>query len=234
MFDEIDLLTRTGEFVVRVRTLPFQIRPEAICWGDRFFVRRDDEKYYEGFVAVAMGEVTRVQPPSQATGEPQTCPRRAEGPGYGVEGADRWELKNWKFTDPEEAKKANDAEAQRKNAEAKSKGQSVVFSSNPRYWLWPGPGPTPRTCSYCGCIHPEDVLRLKREFKFEVTRSTKSYKVYIEAPGYGIEQVNSLANMQAGVDPVEAFSKNKVQAIYPPLKAYSPHFSPDQWSELLR
>jgi hypothetical protein len=79
-----------------------------------------------------------------------------------------------------------------------------------------------------------DALYLKKNHKFEVSRTTKGYKVYIEPPGYGIEQVNSLANMQAGVDPSEAFSKNKIHSIYPPLKAYSPHFAEDQWLELLK
>jgi hypothetical protein len=42
-----------------------------------------------------------------------------------------------------------------------------------------------------------------------------------------------MANMDAGVDPVEAFAGQKVQDISPPLKAYSPHFTDAQWRELL-
>lgn len=47
---EIDLFTRSGELVTKVTILPYKIMPEAIMWGTRFFVRREDGKYYEGLV----------------------------------------------------------------------------------------------------------------------------------------------------------------------------------------
>lgn len=228
---EVDLFTRAGELVIRVVTLPFQIQPEVIAWGERVFVLREDGKYYEGFVALTIGEAKR--PEASKLGERQTCPRRAEGSGYGVENEDVWETKHWKYTDVEEARKANQEETRLKNEAEVAKGYKGTTFCNERYWLWPGPGEKPRTCSYCGCVNPEDALYLKKNHKFEVSSTTKGYKVYIEPPGYGIEQVNSLANMQAGVDPAEAFSKNKVESIYPPLKAYSPHFTPEEWQELI-
>lgn len=226
---EVDLFTRAGELVTKVVILPYLIPAEVIAWGERIFVRREDGKYYEGFVALPIKTVEKTR--QDRPGEPQTCPRRAEGPHFDVEGDDRWTFENWKFTDPDEAAKFNQAEADRKNA--KDKGNNSTTHANLRYWLWPGPGPKPRTCDYCGCINPEDALRLKKEFKFETSSTTKGYKVYIEPPGYGMEQLNSMTNMQAGVDPVECFSKNKVQSIYPPLKAYSPHFTAEQWQELI-
>lgn len=231
MFEEIDLLAQDGEPVVRVRVLPYRKPAEVIAWGQRVFVRREDGKYYEGFVALAMGTVETKK--LDRPGEPQTCPRRAEGSGFGVEGDDRWETASWKFTDPAEAAKFNQAEADRQNAEAKAKGYNSTTHPNLRYWLWPGPGPAPRTCSYCGCIHPEDVLRLKKEFKFTVERSTKGYKVYIHPPGYEMEMLEAQVNMQAGVDPIDALGARKVEDISPPLKAYSPHFTLDQWRELI-
>lgn len=43
----------------------------------------------------------------------------------------------------------------------------------------------PRTCSYCGSIHPEDALKLMEQ-GWEVESSTgKSYKRYLHPPGYG-------------------------------------------------
>ncbi len=231
MFEEVDLLSQQGELVVKVRVLPFLKRPEAIAWGERFFVRREDGKYYEGFLALAMGTVEERRP--ARPGEPQTCPRRAEGPGYGVEGEDRWGLESWRFTDPDEAARFNRAEADRTNAKAKAMGQNSVSHPNLRYWLWPGPGPMPRTCSYCGSIHPEDAIKLVKEFKFTVARSTKGYKVYIHPPGYEIGLLEAHVNMSAGVDPVEALGGQRVEDVAPPLKAYSPHFTPDQWRELV-
>lgn len=47
---EVDLLTRDGGFVVRVPLAPYKVPPDAIMWGQRFFIRREDGKFYEGFV----------------------------------------------------------------------------------------------------------------------------------------------------------------------------------------
>jgi hypothetical protein len=47
---EVPLYTRAGEFVVTVKILPYKLMPEAILWGARYFIKRDDGKYYEGFV----------------------------------------------------------------------------------------------------------------------------------------------------------------------------------------
>lgn len=46
----IDLFTRDGDYVTTVDFLPYVHLPEAILWGSRFFIKRDDNKYYEGFV----------------------------------------------------------------------------------------------------------------------------------------------------------------------------------------
>lgn len=56
----IDLFTRDGGFVANVPFLPYKFMPEAILWGQRFFIRREDGKYYEGFVHF-------VVPPHQET-----------------------------------------------------------------------------------------------------------------------------------------------------------------------
>jgi hypothetical protein len=231
MFSEIDLLTGSGEFVAKAKVLSFLRPPEVILWGERFFVQREDGKYYEGFVAFAMGTVEENKP--DRPGEPQTCPRRAEGPGWGVEGEDRWDTSHWKFTDAEAAAKFNQEEADRENAKARARGQQSTSHPNLRYWLWPGPGPKPRSCSFCGCVHPEDAIRLVKEFKFTVKRSTKGYKVYLHPPGYEIGVLEAHVNMQAGVDPIEALGAQRVQDVSPPLKAYSPHFTVDQWKDLI-
>lgn len=48
---DVDLFVKTGEYVTTVKMPPFKTMPDAILWGERFFIRRDDDgKYYEGFV----------------------------------------------------------------------------------------------------------------------------------------------------------------------------------------
>ncbi len=227
---EIDLFTRSGDFVANVGILPYATMPEVINWGTRFFVLREDGKYYEGFVSTVSAEpATR----KHEGNDPQTCPRRSEGPQHDVEDQDQWTLEKWKFTDVEEARKWNEQETRKKNEEDAAKGYKGHTYCNTRYWLWPGPGPKPRTCSYCGCINPEDALRLKREFKYETEGTRKKYKVYMHLPGHDIGMVNVMANMQAGVDPIESLKGQTTPEIYPPLKAYSPHFTEGQWKELI-
>jgi len=59
----VELFTRDGQFVALVPFFPYQIPPEAICWGNRFFFyHEDDQKYYEGFCHF-------VPPPIQEPGE---------------------------------------------------------------------------------------------------------------------------------------------------------------------
>ena len=45
---EVMLYTRDGGYVATVLTVPFQLMPEMLNWGQRFFVRETDEKYVEG------------------------------------------------------------------------------------------------------------------------------------------------------------------------------------------
>lgn len=44
----IILYTRDGREVTRVTVPPFEIAPEIILWGSRYFIRRSDGLYYEG------------------------------------------------------------------------------------------------------------------------------------------------------------------------------------------
>ena len=46
--EQIRLLTRWGEYVTTVTIPIFTPQAEVILWGTRYFVRRDDGKYYEG------------------------------------------------------------------------------------------------------------------------------------------------------------------------------------------
>ena len=44
----VTLYTRDGREVTQVTMPPFLYPPEVILWGERYFVRRDDGRYYEG------------------------------------------------------------------------------------------------------------------------------------------------------------------------------------------
>lgn len=68
------------------------------------------------------------------------------------------------------------------------------------FWEW---GEEPRTCSFCGGIHPDDAARLIRE-GWCVDPTTKSYKRYLEPP------------------------KRRQGGLIPPVKVYVQHFSIDQ------
>lgn len=165
-------------------------------------------------------------------GEPQTCPRRMEevGPWDREENLDVWDTSNWKFTDEEEAAKYNQERADKDNAEAKAKGWNSTTVPNLRYYLWPEHhGGKPRICSFCGCIHPEDAIRLVKDHQFEVERSDKGYKVYLHPPGYRHSMEITLNRLRKRMEPEDVSEYNE---IYPPLKAYSPHFTRDQWTSL--
>lgn len=65
---------------------------------------------------------------------------------------------------------------------------------------WPG-GPKPRTCSYCGGVHPDDAVSLLKA-GWHVEGTDKSYKRYLNPP--------------SGPGPV------------PPVKVYVQHFGHEQ------
>ena len=50
----VELLTRSGEAVTKQEIPKYNRPPDAILWGMRFFMRRPDGKYYEGFVHLAL------------------------------------------------------------------------------------------------------------------------------------------------------------------------------------
>ena len=50
----ITLYTRDGREVTQVQIPHFALPVEILLWGERFFVRRDDGKYYEGVCWLVM------------------------------------------------------------------------------------------------------------------------------------------------------------------------------------
>lgn len=128
---------------------------------------------------------------SEPRGEPQTCARRMGewGPWKRGENLDRWEVGRWTAT-----QEAADAEV----AEFKAKYPSGSMGNT--FWEW---GERPRTCSFCGGIHPDDAARLVRE-GWHVGSTDKAYKRYLEPPTH------------------------RSGGLIPPVKLYVQHFSPGQ------
>ena len=92
------------------------------------------------------------------------------------------------------------------------------------YWKWPW---APRTCSFCGGVHPDDAIRLLEE-GWEVERTDKSYKRYLHPPGYYARLANitdSIRTFRNGVgkEPVVTF-----RSPVPPVKLYVNHFDERQ------
>jgi hypothetical protein len=105
-----------------------------------------------------------------------------------------------------------------------------------RFLLWLGRNPyrggtrwlhpwQPRTCSFCGGAHPEDALRLLEE-GWESEGTGKSYKRYLNPPGYGDHVARCVAAVRGGqpTAPLEAGHWSPT----PPVKVYLQHWNQEQ------
>lgn len=90
-------------------------------------------------------------------------------------------------------------------------------------WHW-----QPRTCSYCGGAHPDDILRLIYE-GWEVEETTKAYKRYIEPPRVGTQTLEGPYCAIHESDPIRVAIRN--WHAVPPVKLYVQHFSDAQIEE---
>lgn len=94
------------------------------------------------------------------------------------------------------------------------------WSSGGTKWEWPW---QPRTCSYCGGAHPEDLIRLLIE-GWESHGTDKGYKWYMEPPGYfkAFALRMRAYRKDAGKTPPNAMPR--VWGAVPPVKLYTMHF----------
>lgn len=121
----------------------------------------------------------------------QTCPRRNEGSNPG------FTLQDWWRTGDEKWGVAHNKDA-----------------------VFPDAYEAPRTCSYCGSAHPEDVLKLLNA-KWDHEKATgKEYKGYLYPPGY-IAQILKPRG-----------EKPDVRGTSPMVKFYTMHFDSSQLAEL--
>lgn len=82
---------------------------------------------------------------------------------------------------------------------------------------WPDGEPKPRTCSYCGGAHPDDVLTLMHR-GWEVDATDKGYKRYLHPPGYRAANEEFRASGRWAGPPTPV----------PPVKVYTYHFDSRQ------
>ena len=121
----------------------------------------------------------------QLGAERHTCLAREGKPsgplGFGPENEDRWIRKQWgtglyrwyvkRFHE-------NYAMADRINKWRKKFGLRTNWMYGGTRWKW---NEQPRTCSYCGSVHPKDAVDLiMKGWRIEPT--TKNYKFYLEPP----------------------------------------------------
>lgn len=136
---------------------------------------------------------------AKAVVETHVCPRRAEGGplAYNAE-FDEWRRNRWSM-DIRRKQRETQKYVERQNRKFGHGSMSVSETAD----CWLDVGPVPRTCSYCGGIHPDDAITLfSRGWTLEITG--KSYKRYMRPPA------------RLDWDPV------------PPVKLYVMHFSAEQ------
>lgn len=161
---------------------------------------------------------------SEEHGERQTCPRRMGefGPWKREEGLDFWERDRWHAT-AEAAERARE-EFKRKYPNG---------SSYEVHWMYPGE--MPRTCSFCGGIHPEDAMALLRH-GWEIQTTDKWYKRYLEPPGSQKDSMAYMRWLSDGRFRSEEPPKSRYASPVPPVKLYVQHFTEEQrarFNELL-
>lgn len=157
---------------------------------------------------------------TNTTNEKQTCPRRTGelGPWKRDEGLDEWERDRWCATAEESAAKSAEW-----NAEHPDNGWQMPDD----HMLWKGePWMMPRTCSFCGSVHPDDAILLMSN-GWEVEATGKSYKRYLNPPG----TAQRLATLMRRLDAREPEPFRAVPSVWsptPPVKLYTMHMSEAQ------
>lgn len=96
---------------------------------------------------------------------------------------------------------------------------------------WPEGEPMPRTCSYCGGGHPDDLLALLAR-GWALDASTKSYKAYLEPPGGEARRVALRCAIRGHGEFPHPMPKTDHPSPVPPVKLYADHFTKGQLDRL--
>jgi hypothetical protein len=135
-------------------------------------------------------------------GTPHTCGRRVDelGPWEHGNGLDDWVLEGW---DPRFKK--DDSDPPRFPPDFMDR--------------------QPRTCNFCGGLHPEDAIALI-EADWEVETTGKFYKRYLNPPGF-TAQMEATQAWRMG-DPELPKPERPIVCATPPVKLYTMHMDKDQ------
>ena len=93
---------------------------------------------------------------------------------------------------------------------------------------WPDGFQKPRTCSFCGSVHADDLLELVKQ-GWTLEPSTKGYKTYWHPPGFAAYVDQFIGQIETGMVPEK--TARYVEPT-PPVKLYSNHLTPEQASML--
>ena len=176
-----------------------------------------------------------------STPERQRCPRRDEGYGYDKSPtADSWRPRNWGLTWARHLaywwnnglvgialRRLQNTLWQREWH--RLRGWLPNPPQGGTTWEWPW---QPRTCSFCGGVHPEDAARLVME-GWDAGVTDKDYKWYLEPPGTRERYIRAMKALRSEVraDPAHKEERPGWAAV-PPVKLYLQHFSTEQITKL--
>lgn len=96
---------------------------------------------------------------------------------------------------------------------------------------WPEQFERPRSCSFCGSVHPDDAIRLLEQ-EWEVEATGKSYKRYLNPPG--TREYRQILLEQIRGDKEEA--RSELVSPVPPVKLYVMHMDQrqiDRFNEII-
>jgi len=144
-----------------------------------------------------------------------SCPRRGEVGPWRIEAVDYWRKNQW-------GTPLSRWWERQKNSD-RPLGKLIERLGIRKYkrlggtlWAWPW---QPRTCSFCGSVHPRDAQRLFDE-GWRLDRTSKRYKVYLEPP-VGDRPYPFPGEGRPAFLPL--FSP------VPPVKLYTMHIEPGQY-----
>lgn len=135
------------------------------------------------------------------------------GPWSREANLDTWSTDRWT---------TNRRAAERSRRAFMRRNPSGSISKTADEWLWPW-GP-PRVCSFCGAVHPEDAIRLRRE-GWEVEICDNPGKAYLNPPGTRARRDAILSQMREDGPEVDWERVPDVWSPVPPVIVRGYHFT---------
>lgn len=154
-----------------------------------------------------------------------SCPRRMResGPWQKQQGLDHWTRDRWS---------ADLAAVREMNIRKCEESPNLHMDVDQRgAWMWECD--VPRTCSFCGSIHPDDAIALLKD-GWEV-ETAKPYKRYLNPPGMRTRHEQVCRQIESK----GTFDNATLPSFWhptPPVKLYTMHMTQaqvDEWNALV-